>query len=98
MNKAVVRERTLNENAMRTEEALRLADRGDFKAAEALIRSNYRNSQDVQSVIGRDAALEADANMQLINSRNMNNDDYSGRKRKEMKTSSFQLFNQQKMK
>ena len=78
--------------------AISRADRGDFDGARALIRSNYRNSQDVQSVIGWDAALEEDANMQLINSRNMNNDDYSGRTRKEMKTSSFQLFNQQKMK
>ena len=98
VNKSVVRERALNENALRTEEALKLADRGDFKAAEELIRSNYRNSQDVQAVIGRDAALEADADMQLGNSRSMNSADYSGRTRKKMRTSSFQLFNQQKVK
>ena len=98
VNKGVVRERALNENALRTEEALRRADRGDFDGARALIRSNYDNSVIVQGMIGPDAALEEDANMQLINSRNMNNDDYSGRTRKEMKTSSFQLFNQQRTK
>ena len=98
VNKGVVRERALNENAMRTEEALRLADRGDFSGATMLIQRNYRNSQDVQSVIGPDAALEADANMQLGNSRSMNSADYGGRARKKMKTSSFQLFNQQKVK
>ena len=98
VNKSVVRERALNENAMRTDEALRLADRGDFAGAKALIERNYDNSVIVQGMIGPDAALEEDANMQLINSRNMNNDDYSGRTRKKMRTSSFQLFNQQKMK
>ena len=98
VNKSVVRERALNENALRTEEALRRADRGDFVGAKALIERNYDNSVIVQGMIGPDAALEEDANMQLINSRNMNNDDYSGRTRKKMKTSSFQLFNQQKMK
>ena len=98
VNKSVVRERALNENALRTEEALRRADRGDFVGAKALIERNYDNSVIVQGMIGPDAALEEDANMQLINSRNMNNDDYSGRTRKKMRTSSFQLFNQQKMK
>ena len=95
VNKAVVRERALNENAMRTEEALRLADRGDFKAAEALIRSNYDNSVKVQGMIGPDAVLESDANMQLGNSRRMNRSGFSGSVRKEMKTKSFQQMNQQ---
>ena len=95
VNKSVVRERALNENAMRTEEALRLADRGEFKAAEALIRSNYDNSVKVQGMIGPDAALESDANMQLGNSRTMNRSSFSGSIRKKMKTSSFQQMNQQ---
>ena len=46
----------------------------------------------------KSAALEADADMQLGNSRSMNSADYSGRTRKKMRTSSFQLFNQQKVK
>ena len=98
VNKSVVRERALNENAMRTEEALRLADRGDFSAAEALIRSNYDNSVKVQGMIGPDAALESDANMQLGNSRRMNRAVFSGSVRKEMKTRSFQQMNQQSTK
>ena len=80
---------------MRTEEALRLADRGEFKAAEALIRSNYDNSVKVQGMIGPDAALESDANMQLGNSRRMNRSGFSGSVRKGMKTKSFQQMNQQ---
>ena len=95
VNKSVVRERALNENAVRTEEALKLADRGDFKAAEELMRRNYSNSMEVQRVIGRDAALEEDADMQLGNSRSMNASSYSRRGRKSMKTRSFQLMNQQ---
>ena len=95
VNKSVVRERALNENAMRTEEALRLADRGEFKAAEVLMQRNYSNSMEVQGVIGRDAALEADANMQLGNSRRMNRGEFSGSVRKGMKTKSFQQMNQQ---
>lgn len=95
VNKSVVRERALNENAVRTEEALKLADRGDFKAAEELMRRNYSNSMEVQRVIGRDAALEEDADMQLGNSRSMNASSYSRRERKGMKTRSFQLMNQQ---
>ncbi len=95
VNKSVVRERALNENAVRTEEALKLADRGDFKSAEELMRRNYSNSMEVQRVIGRDAALEEDADMQLGNSRSMNASSYSRRGRKSMKTRSFQLMNQQ---
>lgn len=95
VNKSVVRERALNENAVRTEEALKLADRGEFKAAEELMRRNYSNSMEVQRVIGRDAALEEDADMQLGNSRSMNASSYSRRGRKSMKTRSFQLMNQQ---
>ena len=87
--------RALNENAVRTEEALKLADRGEFKAAEELMRRNYSNSMEVQRVIGRDAALEEDADMQLGNSRSMNASSYSRRGRKSMKTRSFQLMNQQ---
>ena len=95
VNKSVVRERALNENAVRTEEALKLVDRGEFKAAEELMRRNYSNSMEVQRVIGRDAALEEDADMQLGNSRSMNASSYSRRGRKSMKTRSFQLMNQQ---
>ena len=50
---------------------------------------------EVQRVIGRDAALEEDADMQLGNSRSMNASSYSRRGRKSMKTRSFQLMNQQ---
>lgn len=95
VNKSVVRERALNENAMRTEEALRLADRGEFKAAEALMRRNYSNSKETQNVIGRDAALEADADMQMSLSGSMNSAGYSRSARKGMKTSNYQMMNQQ---
>lgn len=95
VNKSVVRERALNENALRTEEALRLADRGEFKAAEALMRRNYSNSKETQNVIGRDAALEADADMQMSLSGSMNSAGYSRSARKGMKTKSFQMMNQQ---
>ena len=98
VNKSVVRERALNENALRTEEALRRADRGDFAGARALIQMNYENSMEVQGAIGQDAALAADADMQLGNSRNMTSSSFGGKVRKGMKTSTFQLFNQQKMK
>ena len=46
-------------------------------------------------MIGPDAALESDANMQLGNSRRMNRAVFSGSVRKEMKTKSFQQMNQQ---
>jgi len=95
VNKSVVRERALNENAVRTEEALRLADRGEFKAAEALMQRNYTNSMEMQKVIGRDAALEADAEAQMNFSGSMNASSYDRRGRKRMKTRSFQLMNQQ---
>ena len=95
VNKSVVRERALNENALRTEEALRLADRGEFEAAEALMRCNYSNSKETQNVIGRDAALEADADMQMSFSGTMNSAGYSRSARKGMKTKSFQMMNQQ---
>ena len=95
VNKSVVRERALNENAMRTEEALRLADRGEFEAAEALMRRNYSNSKETQNVIGRDAALEADADMQMSFSGSMNSAGYSRSARKGMKTSNYQMMNQQ---
>ena len=80
---------------MRTEEALRLADRGEFEAAEALMRRNYSNSKETQNVIGRDAALEADADMQMSLSGSMNSAGYSRSARKGMKTKSFQMMNQQ---
>lgn len=95
VNKSVVRERALNENALRTEEALKLADRGEFAAAEALMRRNYSNSKETQNVIGRDAALEADADMQMSLSGTMNSAGYSRSARKGMKTKSFQMMNQQ---
>ena len=95
VNKSVLRERALNENAMRTEEALKLADRGDFEAAQDLIRLNSANSMDVQRVIGRDRALAADAYMQAENFRNMKSGSYDAAGRKKMKTSNFQLRNQQ---
>ena len=98
INKGVVRERALNENAMRSEEALRLADRGEFEKASLLIQRNYDNSVQVQGMIGPDAALMSDADMQLENSQNMNSSGFTGRTRKKMRTSSFQLFNQQKWK
>ena len=98
VNKGVVRERALNENAMRTEEALRRADRGDYAAARELIMMNYSNAEKVQSVIGADAKLQADAEMQMSNSRKMSRSAYDSGARKKMKTSSFQLFNQQKSK
>jgi Ca-activated chloride channel family protein len=95
VNKSVLRERALNENAVRTEEALRLADRGDFEAAQNLLELNSANSRDVQRVIGRDRILAADAYMQMENVRNMNSGSYDAAERKKMKTSSFQLRNQQ---
>ena len=98
VNKGVVRERALNENAMRTEEALRRADRGDYAAARELIMMNYSNAEKVQSVIGADAKLQADAEMQMSNSMKMSRGAYDSGARKKMKTSSFQLFNQQKLK
>ena len=98
VNKGVVRERALNENAMRTEEALRRADRGDYAAARELIMMNHANSVQVQGAIGVDAKLQADAEMQISNSMKMSRDSYDSRERKKMKTSSFQLFNQQKLK
>lgn len=98
VNKGVVRERALNENAMRTEEALRRADRGDYAAARELIMMNHANSVQVQGAIGVDAKLQADAEMQMSNSMKMSRDSYDSRERKKMKTSSFQLFNQQKLK
>ena len=97
VNKSVVRERALNENAVRTEEALRLADRGEFKAAESLMRRNYSNAMEVQGLIGRDAQLEADADMQMMNSSKMNDAGYSRSLRKGMKTRSYQMMNQQKL-
>ncbi len=96
VNKSVVRERALNENALRTEEALRLADRGDYEAASVLLQRNYSNSKAVQGCIGADAALEEDAQLQMLNSLNMNESGYSRRSRKKMKTSNYQMLNQQK--
>ena len=98
VNKGVVRERALNENAMRTEEALRRADRGDYAAARELIMMNHANSVQVQGAIGVDAKLQADAEMQMSNSMKMSRGSYDSGARKKMKTSSFQLFNQQKLK
>lgn len=98
VNKGVVRERALNENAMRTEEALQRADRGDYAAARELIMMNHANSLEVQRAIGVDAKLQADADMQMSNSMKMSRGSYDSGARKMMKTSSFQLFNQQKLK
>ena len=98
VNKGVVRERALNENAMRTEEALQRADRGDYAAARELIMMNHANSLEVQRAIGVDAKLQADADMQMSNSMKMSRGSYDSGARKKMKTSSFQLFNQQKLK
>ena len=98
VNKGVVRERALNENAMRTEEALRRADRGDYTAARELIMMNHANSMQVQGAIGSDAKLQADADMQMSNSTKMRRGAYDSGARKKMKTSSFQLFNQQEAK
>lgn len=98
VNKSVVRERALNENAMRTEEALRRADRGDYTAARELLMLNHVNALEVQSAIGADEKLQADAEMQMSNSMKMRRGSYDSGARKKMKTSSFQLFNQQKAK
>ena len=59
---------------------------------------NHANSVQVQGAIGVDAKLQADAEMQISNSMKMSRDSYDSRERKKMKTSSFQLFNQQKLK
>ena len=98
VNKSVVRERALNENAMRTEEALRRADRGDYESARELLMMNHVNAMEVQGAIGTDAKLQADAEMQMSNSRSMTRGSYSSGARKKMKTQSFQQFNQQKVK
>lgn len=95
VNKDVVRERVRNENALRLEEALKLADKGEFKAAGELITRNTAVVEGAFEDIGPDEGLVREAEYQRSNSINLQRGNYSGSRRKMMKTSSFQLFNQQ---
>ena len=99
VNKDVVKERVLNENALRLEEAIRLADKGDFESAQRNISRNIVEVRNAQSELGDDEKLLGELQMQSETwSRSLRRENYSRAERKKAKTSSFQLFNQQKFK
>lgn len=95
INKDVIRERVLNENALRMEEALRFADRGDFERASALTRRNIAVAEEAQVLIGADANLAAEAAAQESWSTKLKSRTFAPNIRKEMKTDSFRKMNQQ---
>ena len=71
---------------------------GVISAAGEACELNLQVYEQVQGAIGEDAKLQADAEMQMSNSMKMSRGSYDSGARKKMKTSSFQLFNQQKLK
>lgn len=96
VNRDVVRERVRNENALRLEEALRLADRGEFKAAQRMaVLSASAAADAMKAVGGSDEELRREADSQAANISNLDSGNFSGSIRKKMKTESFQLMNQQ---
>ena len=99
VNRSVVKETIFNENALRVEEAIRSADKGDFAAAQRAITSNAAAVRQAQADLGDDAELDAELKSQVdVFSRSFRRENYSPRERKGAKTKSFQLFNQQKFK
>lgn len=97
VNKSVVRERVRNENALRTEEAIRLADRGEFEKARALNMRNSSAAQDAQRIIGIDAELQQEATTQAVWSEQFNRRSFDSKARKGMKTKGFSTLNQQRL-
>ena len=99
VNRSVVKETIFNENALRLEEAIRSADKGDFAAAQRAIASNAAAVRQAQADLGDDEELDAELKSQVdVFSRSFRRENYSSRERKGAKTKSFQLFNQQKFK
>ena len=97
VNRNVVKERVLNENALRLEGAIRAADKGDFENAQRLIRENQAAVGDVgKSIDGMSEMLEAEMDAQLGNAAKFRSRSWSPAERKKAKTRSFQLFNQQR--
>ena len=99
VNRSVVKETIFNENALRVEEAIRSADKGDFAAAQRAITSNAAAVRQAQADLGDDAELDAELKSQVDGfGRSFRRENYSPRARKGAKTRSFQLFNQQRSK
>lgn len=96
VNKDVVRARTLNENALRTEEAIRLADRGDMKGACYLMSCNSAAVAEAACVMGdEDGELSKSASMADSLNRSMSKGHISPEMRKKAVTKGFQTMNQQ---
>ena len=99
VNRNVVKERVLNENALRLESAIRAADKGDFENAQRLIRENQAAVGDVgKSIDGMEELMQEEMDAQVDNAAKFRSRRWSQAERKKAKTSSFQLFNQQKFK
>ena len=99
VNKDVVKERVFNENALRLEEAIRFADKGDFENAQLNITRNIAEVQNAQTELGDDVKLQRELEMQSETwGGSFRRENYSPAGRKRAKASSFQLFNQQRSK
>ena len=99
VNRNVVKERVLNENALRLESAIRAADKGDFENAQRLIRENQAAVGAVgKSIDGMEELMQEEMDAQVDNAAKFRSRRWSQAERKKAKTSSFQLFNQQKFK
>ena len=96
VNRNVVKERVLNENALRLEGAIRAADKGDFENAQRLIRESQAAVEDVgRSVDGMEELMQEEMDTQARNAAEFKSRNWSGSVRKRARTKSFQLFNQQ---
>ena len=99
VNRNVVKERVFNENALRLEEAIRFADKGDFENAQLNITRNIAEVQNAQTELGDDVKLQRELKMQSETwAGSFRRENYSPAGRKKVKASSFQLFNQQRSK
>ena len=68
VNRNVVKERVLNENALRLEGAIRAADKGDFENAQRLIRESQAAVEDVgKSVDGMEELMQEEMDTQARN-------------------------------
>lgn len=97
VNRDVVRERVRNENALRTEEALRLADSGDFGRAQQMLIRNSISARRVNLDLGGDKVLADEETMQADLARSFTGKLYTRGLRKKAKTDAYQLVNQQKV-
>ena len=99
VNKSVVKETVFNENALRLEEAIRFADKGDFEAAQRAISVNAAAVREIQADLdlGDDAELNAELESQVeVFGGSLRRGNYSSRARKGAKAETFKKFNQQK--